>query len=202
MAKPYHHGDLRRALIDATLEVLQEKHASQLSLRDVARRAGVSHAAPYHHFEDKGALMDAVAHEGFERMGDAFRRAVEGTDDPFERLTRLGEAYVFFFVKNPQFYDLMWCDPSSEELPLDRARGSSFTFQTLLECVRSCRRAVGLPIADPLPDALFAWSMVHGLAHLLINGQLGTSHLNDEEISALVLSRMRNLIEGADRSAV
>src|SRR5437870_13854777 len=93
--KPYHHGDLRHALIQAGLELLSEGGASALDLRKVARRAGVSHAAPYRHFADKQALIAAINTEGYRRLAEQIRQGLQAvSDDGFEQLNAVARAYI------------------------------------------------------------------------------------------------------------
>src|ERR1700712_964934 len=106
-ARPYHHGDLRRALIDAASRLLEAEGPSALSLRAVAREAGVSPAAPYHHFKDKAELLDAVAQEGWEILGEQMRDAKASTTG-MQQLTSLGVAYVCFARDNPALYRVMY----------------------------------------------------------------------------------------------
>src|SRR3954464_6599232 len=93
-ARPYHHGDLSRALVDAARRLLESEGPSALSLRAVAREAGVSPAAPYHHFKDKGELLDAVAQEGWQMLDEALARAKAESKSPRETMNNLGVAYV------------------------------------------------------------------------------------------------------------
>jgi AcrR family transcriptional regulator len=94
-AKPYHHGDLRAALIESGTKLLRERGAAALSLREVAKAAGVSHAAPYRHFEDKAQLLAAIAAAGFERLRAAMQKAAaDHPEDPRSQLIAAGEAYV------------------------------------------------------------------------------------------------------------
>src|SRR6478609_3661644 len=100
-SRPYHHGDLRRALIDAAQRLLETEGPTALSLRAVAREAGVSPAAPYHHFKDKGELLDAVAHEGWDLLNELMTQARASHDSVRDKLTALGVAYVRFARDNP-----------------------------------------------------------------------------------------------------
>src|ERR1700733_2969617 len=102
--RPYHHGDLSRALVDAARRILEAEGAAALSLRAVAREAGVSPAAPYHHFKDKTELLEAVAHQGWEAMSDAIVEARRSAADPAAALTNIGLAYVNFSRENPALY--------------------------------------------------------------------------------------------------
>src|SRR4051794_27635084 len=107
--KPYHHGDLQRALVDAAVALLAEGGAAAVTLREVARRAGVTHAAPYRHFADKAALLAAVAEEGFRALHDAVARAgAEAPDDPLARLAASGQAYLRFAMSHPAHYRVMF----------------------------------------------------------------------------------------------
>src|SRR3954466_6936111 len=103
-ARPYHHGDLRRALIDAARRILEAEGPSALSLRAVAREAGVSPAAPYHHFKDKSELLNAVAHEGWELLDAAIIKAKAAAPSAREAMSDIGVAYVCFARDNPALY--------------------------------------------------------------------------------------------------
>src|SRR5262245_10427448 len=102
-SRPYHHGDLRRGLLEAARRILEAEGPSALSLRAVAREAGVSPAAPYHHFKDKAELLDAVAHEGWEGLRMAMAEARDEAAGR-EKVTALGIAYVCFARDNPALY--------------------------------------------------------------------------------------------------
>ena len=104
-SRPYHHGDLRRALLAAARKIMEQEGALALSLRAVAREAGVSPAAPYHHFRDKAELLTAVADEGFEVLGLAMKAARDA--EPDDALTAMGVAYVMFARENPTLYRVM-----------------------------------------------------------------------------------------------
>src|ERR1700759_103841 len=117
-ARPYHHGDLSRALVDAARRLLEAEGPSALSLRAVAREAGVSPAAPYHHFKDKGELLDAVAHEGWEMLGDAINAAKAKAPSAEEAMTEIGVAYVCFAREHPALYRVMYdTSRDKESLP-------------------------------------------------------------------------------------
>src|SRR5471032_597262 len=106
--RPYHHGDLSRALVDAARRILEAEGAVALSLRAVAREAGVSPAAPYHHFKDKTELMEAVAHGGWEILSEVIAEARRSANTPSAGLPNLGLAYVKFAHENPALYPLMY----------------------------------------------------------------------------------------------
>jgi AcrR family transcriptional regulator len=170
VSRPYHHGDLRRALLAAALEILRTEGTAALTLREVARRAGVSHQAPYHHFADRAALVAAVAQDGFERLMQEVDRARSSAADPVAQLQEGGVAYVVFAVRHPEHYRIMFgpelADRSAHP-DLDRA--ARRVFETLSAPPGELR-----PPETTGPGALQAtlWSVVHGLAMLLIDGQL------------------------------
>ncbi|MBC2958885.1 TetR/AcrR family transcriptional regulator [Nocardioides deserti] len=171
----YHHGDLRRALLEAGAALLEEQAPARVSLREVARRAGVSHAAPYHHFGDRGGLLKAI---GDACMGDFLARqedAAAAEGDPADRLVALGEAYVSFAAERPHAFALVFdpelCppqDPSPERAPLI-ARNEDL----LAECVAAWLTARGRGLEDLEALSTAFWGAVHGLAALVGEGQLG-----------------------------
>jgi AcrR family transcriptional regulator len=172
-ARGYHHGDLAPALIDAAVVVLAERGIAGLSLREVARRAGVSHGAPAHHFKDKAGLLTAVAGEGFRRFGDALRRAAaEAGDDALAAFAATGRAYVRFAVEHRPYFEIMFRPEhiNADDHALREASDASYS--VLLEGVVRAQRAGFAPGRDPRDIALSAWAKVHGLATLWNDGNL------------------------------
>jgi AcrR family transcriptional regulator len=170
----YHHGDLRRALLDASLALVDEVGIGAISLREVARKAGVSHNAPYHHFPDKSSLLAAIAEEGFgslaKEMGEA--RAAAGTD-PRARLNACGLAYIRFAVRAPTHFRVMFRPElmSPNEHP-GVVEASNPAMAMLLANVVDAQEAGMIPAGDPTPFVLTCWSCVHGLATLWLDGPL------------------------------
>jgi AcrR family transcriptional regulator len=174
-ARPYHHGDLREKLIAATEALILERGVDGFSLREVARRAGVSPAAPAHHFGDTKGLLSDVARLGFKDFGDALLEADRrGGNDPAKRLDEQGIAYVTFALKNPARFALMFrhdkYDATNEALHVvaDRA------FNALEGAIRAVQ---GLAPTDEMTEdayglLLATWSIVHGFAHLALGGEL------------------------------
>jgi AcrR family transcriptional regulator len=173
-ARAYHHGDLRRALITQALEVIDRDGLADLSLRDLARQVGVSHAAPVHHFGDKAGLLTAIATEGFLTLADELRRTYADTASYLE----VGVAYVRFAVRHRAYFEVMY----RPELynPADAA----------LEAAQQQARALLYgPLADRADVAatetrhagLAAWALVHGLATLLLTGNLPLDASRDPE---------------------
>jgi AcrR family transcriptional regulator len=172
--KDYHHGDLRNALVEAAASLIVEKGIDNVSLREVARKAGVSHAAPYHHFSNKYGLLAAVAEEGFSRFNGYQERAfrMARTKAPVDRLKALGHAYVRFAIANPSFFRIMFrydiSDPYKH--PLLRAL-SKKTFDRLFDTVSEGLKANNQSV-DPMEHSIRAWALVHGLATLWLDGRL------------------------------
>jgi AcrR family transcriptional regulator len=173
-SKAYHHGALRGALVEAAAQLAAERGVAALSLREAARRAGVSPAAPYHYFADKSALLAAVAEEGFRLFDETQALAYDRAPaDPVQRLQALGAAYVRFALDKPHFFKVMFRPhlvehtryPSLHEV-------SARTFERLVETTRLARLAHGHDDVDPLAAATLMWSVPHGLAMLYLEGPI------------------------------
>jgi AcrR family transcriptional regulator len=175
--KAYHHGALRDALVEAAAQLAAERGVAALSLREAARRAGVSQAAPYHYFADKSALLAAVAEEGFRKLDLSQAAALEQAPaDPNQRLQALGAAYVRFALDRPHYFKVMFRPHLMEQARYpalhDVARGM---FERLVECTRAARLAHGHDDEDPLAAATLVWSVPHGLALLYLDGPISES---------------------------
>lgn len=159
--RPYHHGDLRRALILAARQLLEEVGADALSLRAVAREAGVSPAAPYHHFKDKSELLSAVALQGYEELGEDMRRAVESTTPGLDRTTALGAAYVLFSLRNRALYTIM----SGSARDGSRPTGAEAEVVNLMHSA-FMEANPGASPHDLELATVGAWAALHGLSEL------------------------------------
>jgi len=173
IAKRYHHGDLRRTLIDAALRIVEQAGPGALSLRELARHAGVSHAAPYRHFPSREALLGALAIEGFRGLGAEMAASTSDERDPLARFVALGLAYVRYAVAHPGHFKVMFSSDLSEagETPELRAAGEP-TLRALVDCIAAGQAAGLVRAGDPAALAAPAWSMVHGVSMLLIDRQL------------------------------
>ncbi len=196
----YHHGDLRRALIDASLALIAEEGFSALTLREVARRAGVTHAAPYRHFADKESLLAAVAEEGFRAMAGQMRERMALASGPVERLNACGVAYVLFAVQNPSHFRVMFGPHFTR--PVDHkelaAEGGN-AFGLLMQSLVEGQQAGEMREGEPMPLALGAWSLVHGLASLLVDRVLEQAGKQAGDAEALAVFQTRLLFEGLRR---
>jgi AcrR family transcriptional regulator len=170
----YHHGDLPAALLAAVQEAITDSGVSGVSLRDVARRAGVSHSAPAHHFGSKAGLLMAFAAEGFRLLARAMRNEVagQGTADAAAQVAAVGQAYVRFAVSNQAHFVVMFGQegliPGDRELTAARKE----VYELLTDSIDRARQAGRLPGHSPELVAITAWSLVHGLAALLISGRI------------------------------
>jgi AcrR family transcriptional regulator len=167
----YHHGNLREALLQGALRVIAELGPAAFTLREVARRAGVSHNAPYRHFRDKDALLAAVAAQGFRELTRAMRDAGERKSNTLDRLKQSGLAYVAFAVRRPEHFTVMFDAPAIACKDPEYLQASQEAFNTLVNYIRNCQDQGQLPAGDTLERALYAWSLVHGIAKLAVAGR-------------------------------
>lgn len=163
--RSYHHGDLRQALIDAAAHLVHEKGPAGFSLREVARRAGVSHAAPAHHFGSTQGLLTAVATAGFEHLSAAMRTATVDVDDPAERLRRLGRAYVDISAEFPGHVALMFRSDIVDHDDEFFAACGMEAYNELDVTLEMVRKAYN-PDLDVQLAGKFVWATIQGLVDL------------------------------------
>ena len=172
-AKPYHHGTLRTALLDASLALIRKEGLHGFTLREVARRAGVSHNAPYRHFRDKDDLLAAIAEDGFNRLTAKIRQAASKGDSPLARLQMAGIAYVQFGLDRPAELDVMFSVELDPDIHPSAKRAAEASFEALLVLVEDCQRAGLLTRFEPRTAARIAWAHVHGITELARRRQFG-----------------------------
>jgi AcrR family transcriptional regulator len=200
-ADTYQHGDLRHALIQAGLKLLAEHGLRGLSLRAAAQLAGVSHAAPYRHFRDKDALVAAIAEEGFRLLTQRMRQELEacGSKSVFVRLRASGWGYVSFAVEHPGYFRTIFGGvvpgDADAKIPSLRSAGDE-AYHVLRDLVAEGIEGGQLRAGDPDEVSLAAWSMVHGLSMLLIEGQLDQLHCDGARLRALADTLVRSLEKG------
>ena len=170
--KPYHHGNLRESLLQAAISLIAEVGPTAFTLREVARRAGVSHNAPYRHFRDKDDLISSVAAEGYRELTAAMRRAAAKHPQAIDRLKHAGLAYIGFALQRPEHFTVMFDAPGPAEHGESAGPEAKQAFTALVELVTDAQRSKQLPAGDPLQFALLAWTMVHGIAKLATTGRL------------------------------
>ncbi|MGA7272355.1 MAG: WHG domain-containing protein [Acidimicrobiia bacterium] len=181
----YHHGNLRRALIDEAGHVLESDGAEAITFRGLARSLGVSHAAPGHHFADRNELLAELAADGYRGLADVLEEAMEG-QPPATWLQRTGEAYVRFGLTHPERYRMMFGSQlMSGDCPERLDQEGTRAYLLLLKAAYE-GEATGDPDAYRIGTAeLAAWSIVHGAVMLWLDGQLGV-RLTEEEFHGLV----------------
>ncbi|WP_040677711.1 TetR/AcrR family transcriptional regulator [Rhizobium mesoamericanum] len=195
--RPYHHGDLHRAIVDAALEVLSESQSTEFSLRELARRAGVSHNAPYKHFSDKRELLAAVSGVGFELLAERMADATKELGSPRERLAAMARAYVSGGVQNPALYRLMFggylTGQDSDRPAIERT--AAYRMKALVVDAMS-GGALGHEIPNNAENErkldgaiLVFWSQMHGLTLLLVDRLVGPGEAM-RELSDSVLQSM------------
>lgn len=197
--KPYHHGHLRQALLDAALEIIAERGPSALSIREAASRAGVSHAAPKRHFTTATELYCAVAEDGYRRLREhLLKRVAEQRDaTPLQALAILGVAYVEFATANSGRFRAMFHSEVSGRAtshPLEQAAGAAF--EVLVDAIRRCQEAAEVRPGPARELALGAWAIVHGLAILAVDRQLANRGFSSDDPIALAREVTQQLYLG------
>ena len=180
----YHHGDLRAALLVVAGEMLERGGPDKLSLRDVARKSGVSHNAPYRHFPTREALLAALAAEGFRSLGEATAKARSKTTATRRAIDSMGLAYVEFALANPARYRLMFSGAKSQSAELSDNARAAFNQLAGTADTRSGE--------TPNLAAVRAWAFVHGIAHLLLDKQINPALLGEMtplQFAALLLGK-------------
>ena len=169
MRKP---TDLRQKVLKASLALIEEGGLDRLSMREVARKAGVSHQAPYHYFGDREAILAALAGEGFSKLGQSLMRAAaQAGSEPVKAVEAMGRAYVEFALRNPAYFQAMF---RADAVPLDRypdaRKHEDEAFEKLVEGIGQAFANQPTEVRQTI--AIACWAMVHGLATLILEGSL------------------------------
>jgi AcrR family transcriptional regulator len=195
----YHHGHLRSALLAAARSIVEQEGVAELSLRAVARRAGVSHSAPYHHFADKAAVLAAVAAAGFEELvGEIEAEQRRGLrENSVGKVVAVGTAYVRYAIAHPAIFRLMFRPELT--LPAEHPElreAESRAFGTLVAALAECQANGLVPGADPLPAAMSCWSTVHGFAMLWIDQVAAETPLGQLPLDRLAQHVLQTIMVG------
>jgi AcrR family transcriptional regulator len=199
----YYDGDLGRDLIDTALELIAREGPSAVSLRSLARRLGVSHAAPANHFTDKAALFTAIATEGFRLLAAAIEDSVRqlGPDaTAAQRLAAAGRAYTSFAIGHRAHFEVMWQRDLLHQDDPELAAAGDATFALLLDGVRDAQAEGWAAGADPHTVAYLAWSVRHGLAALWLGGSLQRAQRPFDEIAGEVGALLGSALAGRPAS--
>ncbi len=195
MAKP-----LRRAILDAALVLVDSGGLDALSIREVARRAKVTHQAPYHHFEDRAAILAAIAMEGFALLREEMITARDAAPVD-ERIKACGIGYFRFAVAHRAHFRIMFRSESHSPRRADLRQASIAALQILIECVVAAQAAKLAPAGDPTALVVTLWSAAHGLASLWVDGAMsrnfvGVGH-DSEVVGELVGRTLTELLKAA-----
>jgi AcrR family transcriptional regulator len=195
-ARPYHHGNLRTALLKQAERTVRDRGAQELSLRELAREVGVSHAAPRRHFPDRQALLDALAEAGFERLGSELRAAVAEAGDDFEaRLRATATAYVRFATRDAALLELMFAGKSREGAGTLH-EVSERAFAVLLDVIHQGQAEGALASGEPERVGLVLFATIQGIAALVTGGVVRADRLDE-----LVADAIAHFLRGS-RAAV
>lgn len=195
-ADRYHHGDLRRALVDEALRTIQTHGVDQLTLRGAGAKLGVSRTALYRHFSDKQALLAAVGREGFRMLRLALSDAWERNGKGRKGFEAMGVTYVNFAVAHPSHYRVMFGSfiESCSKDP-DFVEEATAAFQVLVDSLVEQQKTGVVRRDDPILLARFIWSVVHGIAMLAIDGQLRGTDEHGRALNRYAIDRLRDAIK-------
>jgi AcrR family transcriptional regulator len=195
--KTYHHGDLKNALIQAGIEILAEEGVKGLILRRVAKRAGVSHTAPYAHFADKQALVAAISTEGYKGLYEKFKLIHQKHhEDPLKKLVEVAWGYIQFAVNDPAHFKITFSGVIEKEKDYPAfVQISQLSFQYIIETVAACQNSGYVRQGPTDLIAVNLWGAIHGLATLLIEDQLSSSVLDAYNLREMFISTMNLLTE-------
>jgi AcrR family transcriptional regulator len=194
--RPYHHGNLRTALLEQAERTVRERGVEALSLRELARETGVSHGAPRRHFADRQALLDALAEAGFQRLGAELRGAADGAGDDFQaRLSTTAAAYIRFATRDAALLELMFAgkhrDPSGS-----LALAAEDAFSVLLELIEQGQAGGALEPGEPERVGMVLFATIQGIAALVTGGMVGA-----EQIDELVSDAIAHFLRGSRTAA-
>jgi AcrR family transcriptional regulator len=190
--RPYHHGNLRAALLEQAERTVRERGVQDLSLRELAREVGVSHGAPRRHFPDRQALLDALAEAGFARLGEELRRAADGAGEEFEaRMQATAAAYVRFATRDAALLELMFAGKHREESgALHAAADRAFT--VMLELIEQGQAEGALERGEPERIGLVLFATIQGIAALVTGGVV-----KPEQLDELVTDAIAHFLRGS-----
>ncbi|MFV5658633.1 TetR/AcrR family transcriptional regulator [Acinetobacter pittii] len=187
----YHHGNLREALLINGLQLLESSQGTDFSMRELTRMIGVSPNAVYRHFANKEELLTALAIYGFEQLIEAQAHAIHNATNPKDGFLNSGKEYIYFAIKNPSLFKLMY---SQFTVAQDDEKLKSMTDLFYTGMLYAAATAVNAPVDTPQSQTMarLAWSIVHGLSYLIIDGQF--SHLSNDELNIMIDNSLKTAI--------
>jgi len=198
----YHHGDLHNALLEAVAELVEESGSAAVSLREVARRAGVSHSAPAHHFGDKEGMLAAFSTKGFIILGEAMleARSSAAHSNALERMGAVGASYVTFALEHRPYFEVMFKSDVHKDIFEELHTEADRTFAVLMEAVGDLAAEKGLQAVDQRIVAMYFWSLAHGLASIASDGSMPPEleELSISEYIAGVFSMSETILEATE----
>jgi AcrR family transcriptional regulator len=196
MNSHYHHGDLKNALIQAGIKILSRDGLSALSLRNVAKQAGVSHTAPYAHFADKQALIAAIAAAGFAKLYGKLAAAPQSTSDPLQRLFATAHAYLQFALDEPDHFNITFSGAVEAEKDYpEYVEQSQRCFRLVVTLVADCQSVALFAGEDPQLLAVSIWSCIHGFVQLLFANQFPSVLLAQHSIPDLFDLHLKRVLQ-------
>ncbi|WP_322048701.1 TetR/AcrR family transcriptional regulator [Paraburkholderia sp. J67] len=193
--RQYHHGDLRRAIIDTALLMLEQQRGWQFTLREIARRAEVSHSAPYRHFPDKASLLHELALLGFDRLRDVLDAEVDASNSVPAQLRSLAYAYLGFGERNPSLYRLMFNTDAGEPTDIHTDPRTQAPFLLVVSVLELGQRDGTIRSRPALGQATACWAHLHGLTMLSIDGRLVPEKVGDNAIEDALTTLLDGLVQ-------
>jgi AcrR family transcriptional regulator len=197
-AQEYHHGNLKRVLVDTAVQFIYEQGTGELSLRKIARKAGVSHTAPYRHFKGKNAMLAAVAKEGFDMMLKQTREMIaKSRGNELDHFAIIGLSYIEFAIRYPSHYRVMFGTRGEDSYLSDEFKPESTpVFKLLRDTISICRDKGLLKAGDLQEMTLAAWSIAHGFAMLRIDHHIPEKKLGEKGLNTLKRSVVTAIYQG------
>jgi len=191
--RPYHHGDLRRAVLETAMGMLHEDKGWQFTLREVARRAGVSHAAPYKHFPDKAALLAEMALIGFDGLREALVAKPRRPKSLRDEFFAMGRAYVRFGTSNPALYRLMFSGEAGKAADVHLSERALAAFGVVIELLERGQAEGVLRERDVRGQAAACWAQMHGITMLTLDGLLLPEKVGPNALDAALVALFEGL---------
>lgn len=199
----YHHGDLRAALLDTTAKMIVEQGIHKVSMRSLSNMIGVSRTAPYRHFDDKEALLCAVAEHGFRRLGEKMRQAAASSGSAVSRFEKMAMAYVDFALANPAYYKLMFGKEMASDTPSeDLLTAAMATLEEAFTIIKECQVEGSFRKGNPNSLTNVVWSTLHGLVSLLIDGQIRSAQSDRGKLEPLSNGRAESAVKQQAKLAI